>query len=166
MLHHMLIFEEIVGKMAETREAFPLLGKLISLTIDVIGDLMLDMRLAAQSEQESHPIVKEFRAAMKYTWQGLNFWEKYINLPGLRWHSYKLDGFLAQAILERFQSQVFTAPETWAGIDLFLKHYAQEKRVEDGGEVDRLFLQQCVHKYVGPYWLCTAPFASMLLTDI
>lgn len=147
MLHHMLVFEEIAAKMASSGEAFPVLGKLISLTIDVIGDLMLDMRLDAQSEKEFDPIVREFRAAMKYTWQGLNFWEKYINLPGLRWHSHKLDDLLAQAISKRYEEQVFQAPETWAGIDLFLKKYDQEQGEKARGKpLDKLFLEQCVHK--------------------
>ena len=142
----MLIFEEVAAKMANSGDVHPLLQKLVSLTIDVIGDLMLDMRLDAQDEK-SHPIVVQFRAAMKYTWQGLNFWEKYINLPGLRWHSRKLDSLLVQAITERYQNQAFQAPEVWAGIDLFLQDYAKNKTT--GGPergLDRVFLQQCVHK--------------------
>ncbi|KAK3385131.1 cytochrome P450 [Podospora didyma] len=142
MLHHMLIFEEIAAQMAQSGEAFPILGKLISMTIDVIGDLMLDVRLAAQSEREFDPIVREFRAAMKYTWQGLNFWEKYMNLPGLRWHSHKLDGLLAKEIVKRYRSGTFKAPEFSAGIDLFLKKHDEDRGGKVDGKLDRYCLSE------------------------
>ncbi|KAK4234325.1 cytochrome P450 [Achaetomium macrosporum] len=149
MLQHMLIFEEITSRLAATGEPFPILGKLISMTIDVIGDLMLDVRLAAQDETEFHPIVREFRAAMKFTWEGLNFWEKYVKLPGLRWHSRKLDNLLADEIRKRWEAGTYQAPETEAGIDLFLKKYDEERRPNKGEKLDGLFLEQCVHNTKG-----------------
>jgi cytochrome P450 len=145
MLHHMLVFEDIMASFAETGEPFPIVGKMIDLTIDVIGDLMLDMNLAAQSERKFDPIVREFRAAMKYTWKGLNFLEKYVNLPNLRRHSQKLDTLLAEAIVKRYENQAFASPETDAGVDLFLQKYARDG--EDGsGRLPSEFLEQCVHK--------------------
>lgn len=47
MLEHMLIFKDIIIKMAQSGESFLILGKLILLTINVIRDLMLDTQLAA-----------------------------------------------------------------------------------------------------------------------
>lgn len=148
MLDHMLIFETIMTEMSKTQEAFPVLGKLISMTIDVIGDLMLDVQLAAQSEEDFDPIVREFRAAMKYTWKGLNFLEKYVNLPSLRWHSRKLDNLLAQAIRKRYDNHLYEAQDTRAGVDLFLKRYADDTKEQKEKELDQAFLRQCVHKYV------------------
>ncbi|RLL96565.1 hypothetical protein CFD26_106771 [Aspergillus turcosus] len=149
MLEHMLIFEDIMVKMAQSGESFPTLGKLISLTIDVIGDLMLDIQLAAQSEREFDPIVKEFRAAMKYTWKGLNFLEKYVNLPSLRYHSHKLNKLLGEAIVNRYETRAFEAEETRAGVDLFLKKYSQSRAVGSEAVLDPFFLEQCVHNTKG-----------------
>jgi len=146
MLHHMLIYEDVMVDLAKSGKSFQSLGLLISMTIDVIGDLMLDIRLAAQSESEFDPIVREFRAAMKYTWQGLNFWEKYVNLPGLRWHSRKLDNLLAAEISKRYESRVFDVPEVEAGIDLFLKKYDQEKAAKTKDGLEKSFLKACVDK--------------------
>lgn len=146
MLDHMLAFEQILIRQAELGQPFTIMGKLISLTIDVIGDLMLDCQLAAQSEKEFDPIVREFRAAMKYTWKGLNFLEKYVNLPSLRYHSYKLNQLLAQAILRRYESRAFEGPETKAGVDLFLKKYAESHPNGSEATLEPKFLQTCVHK--------------------
>jgi len=151
MLHHMLIFEDVVADLAKTGETFPILGRLISMTIDVIGDLMLDLRLAAQSEKEFDPIVREFRAAMKFTWQGLNFWEKYVNLPGLRWHSRKLDNLLASEIRKRWETRAFDSPEMEAGVDFFLKKYDEEETAKTENGLEKSFLKACVDKYV---YLC------------
>lgn len=146
MLDHMLIFERILTQQAELQQPFPIVGKLISMTVDVIGDLMLDCQLAAQSEKEFDPIVREFRAAMKFTWKGLNFLEKYLHLPSLRYHSYKLDQLLAQAILQRYETGAFEGPDTKAGVDLFLKKYAQTHQNDKKVTLDAAFLQTCVHK--------------------
>ena len=64
------------------------------MTIDVLGT-MLGINLAAQSKWGFDLIVKEFRAAIKFTWKSLNFLKKYYNLPSLRYHSRKLNQLLA-----------------------------------------------------------------------
>lgn len=163
MLNHMLVLESIMETVASTNETVPVLGKLISMTIDVIGDLMLDVQLAAQSKDDFDPIVKEFRAAMKYTWKGLNLVEKYVNLPGLRRHSRKLDNLLAQAIVERYETKAFEEPDVRAGVDLFLLKYTEQKGEQKNGVLEPKFLEQCVHKYVA-FFFC-AFFAASSLTE-
>ncbi|KAL8861293.1 MAG: hypothetical protein Q9178_002165 [Gyalolechia marmorata] len=146
-------FTEILSDHAAKGDVFKLEDAAMRLTVDIIGNVVLDMPLQAQTSEND--LVKAFRDQLH--WMPLpndiNFFRVYnpmkwiVHRANTRIMNQYLDQLLEQRFADRQQEKRFNSKRSKPIIDLALDTYLKETGQSDGSALPRKFKQSAIDQF-------------------
>jgi cytochrome P450 len=128
-----LVFRETLGKYADSGEVFQIEKEVAGLTVDIIGHIVLDHDMLAQTT--NNEFVRYFRSAVHWSPSASNI-NPLINynpiLPIMMWYNTRrMDAYLMKVLDDRFSSRAHLAHNSTTrgkpAIDLALDEYTAEQ---------------------------------------
>jgi cytochrome P450 len=120
---HVMVFHSKLLAHARKGDVFPVENMVTSLTLDVIGQVVLGQNL--DSQNGNSPIADTFRKGVNTQWSHMDLIGKMKGIPMLWWYCRRLDKLIGEAVKDRYQKRQFE--EKIAVIDLALQAYNEEK---------------------------------------
>ena len=144
LVRHGKVFKHRISHYASSGEIFPIYETATSLTIDVIGEVVLGKNF--DSQRQPNKLTKHFAKAVQRSVPTQDFIRRNLNKPVIWWHCHQQDILIDQMIRERHaETRSISAPGTKAAVDIFLQAYRDEKmgnsgKKTSGGELDPDFM--------------------------
>ncbi len=126
LVRHGAVFEGRISKYAETGEVFPIQETATSLTIDVIGEVVLGTNL--DSQRGPNELAKNFARAVQWAGPSMDVITWNLSRPFKWWYCRQQDILIEQTIRDRHaETKSTNAPGTKAAVNIFLQAYRDEK---------------------------------------
>lgn len=126
LTRHALVFRDRVAQYASTGEVFPIQETATSLTIDVIGEVVLGTNF--DSQHQPNDLARHFAKAIQWSGPSLDIITFNLSRPFKWWHCHQQDLIIERMIRERHAETLSSnAPGTKAAVDIFLQAYREEK---------------------------------------
>ena len=144
LIRHAEVFKDRISQYASTGDVFPIQETAMSLTMDVIGEVVLGRNF--DSQRRPNKITEHFSKAIQWSGASLDVIRWNLSRPFKWWHCRQQDILIEEMIRERHaETMSGDAPATKAAVDIFLQAYRDEKlgtssKKASGNELDPEFM--------------------------
>ena len=125
IVKHVQVFRYRLQQVAILGETIKLHEKAVSVTVDVIGEILLGKNLDSQNQYS--PMAENFRIAIVWAGVSMDTIGQIRSLLPRWWFGRLLDADIKKAIIERYETRAFDDSGPKTAVDLALRAYQEDK---------------------------------------